>query len=124
MMRFDRGFHVSNSREVLLQIMQDPQRPEEWEEQMRKDNRVGYIDRMHEGYRRHPRTAEKHEHKYKVFQLLEDAAYRGKWQCIGVQHYRMSKHVFSLLIYIDILVIIKTKSSSTCTASATTGRTR
>jgi hypothetical protein len=78
MMRFDRGDQASNPREFLLRIVQHPQRPEEWEELMRRDNRVGYIDRMHEWRRRHPRTAEKFEHNYKVFQLLEDPAYRGK----------------------------------------------
>lgn len=78
MMRFGRGDQGSNQRKFLLRIVQDPQRPEEWEELMRRDNRVGFIDRMHEWRRRHPYTAEKFEHKYKVFQLLEDTAYRGK----------------------------------------------
>jgi hypothetical protein len=48
---------------------------------MKKGNGVGYIDRIHEWRRRHPLTMEKVEHKYKVFQLLEDPAYRG--ECSG-----------------------------------------
>lgn len=113
-MRFDHGDQASNPREFLLRIVQDEKRPEEWEVLMRKGNRVGYVDRMHEGMRRHPRTVEKYEHKYKVFQLLEDEAYRGKWHCI----------VFTLLIYIciDAIRSFKAKSWSTCTISATAGR--
>jgi len=107
-MRYDRGDQASNPREFLLRIVQDETRPEEWEVLMRKGNRVGYLDRMHEGRRRHPRTMEKAEHKYKVFQLLEDEAYRGKWQFIGE---RMWKYLFfTLRMYVDALHCFETKS--------------
>lgn len=36
------------------------------------------IDRMHEGKRQHPHTAEKRADKYKLYQLLDDPKHRGK----------------------------------------------
>lgn len=118
-MRFDRGGQASNPREFLLRIVQDEKRPEEWEELMRKGNRVGHIDRMHEWMRRHPRTVEKAEHKYKVFQVLENEAYRGKWPFVGD-----GSCFFTLFMYIciDALGSFKTKSWGICTISATAGR--
>lgn len=121
--RFDRGEQAANPREFLLRIVQDEKRPEEWEELMRKGNRVGYIDRMHEGMRRHPRTVEKYEHKYKVFQLLEDAAYRGKGQSIGDGTLKGGFVLLLVYICIDTLRSFKAKLWSTCTISATGGRT-
>lgn len=75
------SLEASDQKESLLRIVQDEKRPEEWEVLMKKGNGVGYIDRMHEWRRRHPLTTEKFEHKYEVFQLLEDPAYRG--ECSG-----------------------------------------
>lgn len=46
------------------------------------------IDRMHEGMRRHPNTPEKKADKYKLFQLFDDARFRGMctWQRLPCHH--------------------------------------
>lgn len=117
-MHFDAGNQGANPREFLMRIVQDEARPEEWKVLMKKGNRVGYIDRMHEGYRRHPRTLEKFEHKYKMFRLLEDPVHRGR--CSG--EYRLGDSLQGWIFMVTLP--LQTKSSSTYTTSATADRTR
>lgn len=85
---------------------------------MKKGNGVGSIDRVHEWRRRHPLTVEEFEHKHRVFQLLEDAAYGG--ECSGSQYWPG----FSLRQWFLILTLsLQIQSSITRTTSVTAGRT-
>jgi len=61
------GRSASMPREYILRIT-DPV----------SSNPFSGIDRMHEGGRRHPRTAEKDSQYFKLWQLLDNAEYQGE----------------------------------------------